>query len=231
MKIKIFFEAILLGLTLSILIGPVFFALIQTSIKRGFKAGIFFAIGIFVSDFTCVILTNLGVSQFINDPKYANTISIIGGILLVLFGLYEILTKDKPPIQSEFADEIVVQEPKMITHSIKAFLMNILTPSVFLFWIFWAAQVNSRYSDSQTGIDSSIPIFFLITLLTVFATDTLKVYIANQLKQIMTDRVLLIVRRVAGVILILFGIYLSTKCFFDMPELNSHTQTTQSMVK
>ncbi|MEI7594319.1 MAG: LysE family transporter [Bacteroidota bacterium] len=207
---KIFIEAILLGLTLSILVGPVFFALIQTSIRRGFKAGIFFAIGIFFSDFTCILLTNWGISQFVNDPKYANIISITGGILLILFGLYEILNKEKQPIQNEFAEEIAIQEPKMLTHSVKAFFMNILTPSVFLFWIFWAAQVNARYSSSKPYII----IFFLITLLTVFATDTLKVYIANQLKQIMTEKVLLLVRRIAGGLLIVFGIYLSTKCFF-----------------
>jgi len=41
---------IILGLTLAVLIGPVFFALLQTSIHKGFGAGVLVAIGISASD-------------------------------------------------------------------------------------------------------------------------------------------------------------------------------------
>ena len=48
------FEAILLGIGAGIissfLTGPVFFAMIKTSIERGFMAGFSLAIGVIISD-------------------------------------------------------------------------------------------------------------------------------------------------------------------------------------
>ena len=43
-------SGILLGLTLSILTGPILFTIIQTSIEEGFRAGITVASGIWISD-------------------------------------------------------------------------------------------------------------------------------------------------------------------------------------
>ena len=210
---QIIIQAIFLGLTLSILVGPVFFALIQTSIRRGFKAGIYFAVGIFLSDLTCIILINLGVSQLVSNPKYSTGIGVGGGILLMLFGLYEIIHKEKKRVQSDEVDASQPQEQRLFTNMIKAYFMNILTPSVFFFWIFWAAQVNAKYGSDL----KRVMLFFLITLLTVLAIDTFKVYLANQLKKIMTDKVLLLVRRIAGVVLIIFGLYLLLKSVGYLP--------------
>lgn len=44
------FEGILLGLTLTILLGPIFVALTQTGIKHGIRAGISVGTGIWTSD-------------------------------------------------------------------------------------------------------------------------------------------------------------------------------------
>ena len=212
MYIQIIFEAILLALTLSILVGPVFFALIQTSIRRGVKVGIFFAIGIFLSDFTCILLTNLGISQLVSNSKYSTAIGVGGGILLILFGLFEIIHKEKHHVETDDDNAPIQQkDQKLFTNLVKAYFMNILTPSVFFFWIFWAGIVNAKYKGGQ------VIVFFLITLLTVLATDTFKVYLATQLKKIMTDHVLLIVRRTAGVVLMIFGVYLILKSLCYVP--------------
>ena len=41
-----FLQGILVGLTFAVLLGPAFFSLIQTSIQRGFRSGLFLALGI-----------------------------------------------------------------------------------------------------------------------------------------------------------------------------------------
>jgi len=47
------FNGVIYGLVLAVLVGPVFFTLIQTSIERGFKSGVYVAIGISLSDALC----------------------------------------------------------------------------------------------------------------------------------------------------------------------------------
>ena len=60
-------NGVLFGLLLTIFIGPVFFALIQTSVHRGFIYGVFMALGIALSDAIYVFLAYLGLSKILND--------------------------------------------------------------------------------------------------------------------------------------------------------------------
>lgn len=52
-------EGIVIGFTIAILTGPAFFSLIQTSIHRGFRSGLFLAGGIFLSDASLLMLCYL----------------------------------------------------------------------------------------------------------------------------------------------------------------------------
>ena len=65
--LKIIVEGVLMGLGLSCVIGPALFALIQTSLTSGFKAGVRFAMGISLSDIVVVSLVTFGVSHFLED--------------------------------------------------------------------------------------------------------------------------------------------------------------------
>ena len=49
-------SGITFGLALALMVGPVFFALIQTSLHEGFRAGSFFATGVFISDASLIAL-------------------------------------------------------------------------------------------------------------------------------------------------------------------------------
>ena len=67
-------NGLLFGLLLCVLIGPVFFALIQNAIEKGFYSGFFMAIGIALSDaFYIVRETNIRMVQFaflINQDRF-----------------------------------------------------------------------------------------------------------------------------------------------------------------
>ena len=64
-----FFEGIIIGLTLAVMLGPAVFALIQTSIHRGTKPGIILALGIALSDLTVLVMSSLGAAQLLTDGK------------------------------------------------------------------------------------------------------------------------------------------------------------------
>ena len=74
MIFKAIFQGLALGFALALSLGPSFFALIQTSTKRGFKPALGLAFGIFLSDVLCVLLAYFGVAQFFDNPQNKKTL-------------------------------------------------------------------------------------------------------------------------------------------------------------
>ena len=58
-------NGIIFGFILSFLLGPAFFILIETSIKKGFKAAIFLNLGIILSD-AIYLFASIFVAEKIN---------------------------------------------------------------------------------------------------------------------------------------------------------------------
>ena len=192
-------EGIFLGLTLAVFIGPVFIALLHTSLKRGFRSGIFFALGVIISDLFCVALTYLGLSQIASDESYRMGIGVVGGLIMMTFGAYEFLHKEKVKMKVDAA-----YAPKLIMYVLKGFVLNIATPFVFLFWLGAVGLVSAKYGHSH----ESVIVFFLSAGATIFSTDILKAFVAGRLTRILTERNFYWIRKVAGVLMILFGIAL-----------------------
>ena len=69
------FEGIIIGLTMAVMLGPALFALLQTSIHRGTKAGVILAFGIFLSDF---FISGIGVLADISPVAVLGTVIILG---------------------------------------------------------------------------------------------------------------------------------------------------------
>ena len=89
-----------------------------------------------------------------------------------------------------------------------------------LVWIYWLIPVNVAVSHDKTIEQIT---FLVCILLTVFTMDLIKCAIAYELKRFMTDKVITIMNRVVGSILILFGVYLIVSAFtvIDIPTMSS----------
>ncbi|MGE9616521.1 MAG: LysE family transporter [Solitalea-like symbiont of Acarus siro] len=86
--IELIFTAIGVGLVLSLLAGPGFFALITTNIRYGFKAGVYFASGIFIGDTIYIIITIYSIYLIKSiQHLYHNLFSLVGGGFLLVIGL------------------------------------------------------------------------------------------------------------------------------------------------
>lgn len=193
-------NGILFGLLLTIFIGPVFFALIQTSIEKGFYAGLYMAFGIAISDTIYMSLTYFGFSKLFNSNDVNLGLGIVGGIIMIAFGISSFFKRIKPVALEENVSGNVVFSKQIV----KGFVLNGINPSVLLFWIGVAsmATVNDHYSGNDALV------FFAAIIGTVFLTDVLKAYIAHRLKNLLNSSLILILNKVVGVGLILFGIRL-----------------------
>lgn len=203
-----FLQGIILGLTLSALLGPALFSLLQTSIHRGMKSGIFLAVGIFLSDVSVVYLAFLGALQLINQKNNYMIAGIIGGLILIGFGIYTFLHKIHI---DENNRAIEVRVPGPLTYILKGYFLNIMNPFVWFFWISAMVGVSSTYGDDKHGV----MIFFIGTLSTVLGSDILKVFIANKIKERLKANILVKVNHFVGLLLIGFGIFLIIRVFLQ----------------
>jgi len=199
-----------LGLMLAFAFGPSFFALLQTSIKKGLASGITLALGIFASDLIYVCVAYFGATQLLSDPKNKFYIELIGGALLVVFGAIELFQK-----KTLKTSEAITYEKPSVTF-VKGFLLNTFNPAVFFLWFLWVSIIGTEFKFSRIHI----LVCLCSALGTVVTTDILKAVVANQLRNIMTAAVQLWASRFLGLVLITIGINLMcTDCllhFFFM---------------
>lgn len=205
-------EGIGLGITVAILGGPAFFALLQTSIRSGFKPAIAFAAGVFVSDCTLVLLSYLGALRLVSDPKNNFIIGIIGGTILIMFGIFNIFQKHPLDMEESEVDISTEKNKKKKNNissnlplmSLKGFAINIINPFVILFWISVVTVESTRYEFQHL----QVIVLFTSTLLTILSTDVLKALAANKITGMLTPDIIHWINRIAGIILIICGLSL-----------------------
>lgn len=196
---KVLLAGISAGLALAMLIGPAFFALLQTSLKNGFRSGVLMAMGILVSDAICVALAYLGASQFFGNSDNKLLIGVVGGVILITFGTYTALQKQ---LNTDGKGGVKIQALSVHYAMLKGFFMNMLNPFVFLYWIGMVGLVSSNFGFSHF----LVLIFFVATLITVFSTDVLKCFLAHKISRMLNPKTLLWVNKGAGIILIISGV-------------------------
>ncbi|MBE0649642.1 MAG: LysE family transporter [Bacteroidales bacterium] len=196
-------EGMALGLTLDLFFGfgPAFFAEVQTGIHRGFYKGFILALGVFLNDLVLVGLSIIGAHVIMNTMHKYQILGVIGGIILILFGIFTY--RDKIEITGEDED-ININEPHVLMYMLKGFLLNIANPFVWLFWPTVVLGVATPFMNTTMDI-----IFFFSGTLSMFLlVDTTKVFLASRIKNYITDKVLHLINKVAGVGLFIFGIVL-----------------------
>ncbi len=205
-----FFEGTILGLSLAFLFGfgPAFFALIQTGIYRGFLPGVHLAFGIFLNEIIVLALSVFGAASLMKYIADFKTIGIIGGAVLVVIGIFTYIRKTS--IRNDNEDQEVITPHPMIYIG-KGFILNALNPFVWIFWISIVVSVTAQYSADTY----KLIMFFSGALAVVLITDIIKTFAASQFKRIVTDKFLLLINRIAGIAISLFGMFLIIRAIFD----------------
>ena len=200
---SIFFEGTILGLSLAFLFGfgPAFFALIQTGLYRGFFAGVLLAFGIFLNDLLIVTISIFGVTSILGEIENFTMVGIIGGILLVIFG---IITYQKKTEIEDAEDKADLKTPHPAIYVGKGFLLNAVNPFVWIFWISVIVGITARYNADTI----KLILFFSGTLSVVWFIDIVKTFAASKLKKIVTHKFLILVNKIAGLAISGFGIFL-----------------------
>jgi len=195
-----------IGLVLSVLTGPVFFALIKTSIEKGFHAGAAMALGIVTSDVVFVGAIIFG-SQYIDVAQHTKIIiGELGSGILFALGIYYIFKKAEINFGNKTPSAL-----NRAGYFLKGFLMCIFNPTLLFHWITVIGTTSTIFHEGVKHRQLDIAIMFLTILIVQFGQDLVKVFYANKLRDKISVKFIHRLNEVAGVALIIASLVLMDK--------------------
>ena len=188
---------------MSVLLGVIFFMLIQASLNHGPQKGWVIASGVISGDILFVILA-IGFTRYIQEflTAYEPYVNLVGGLVLLVIGISNIRKKRGNPDLGDAAKEV---------HStrdfyFKPFLINLLNPANAMWWLGLYSVRPAVYYDLTQKI-----IFASGAIGAVFFTEVAIAYAASGLRRYITAERLQRVDVTVGLVLMGFGVWLFIK--------------------
>jgi threonine/homoserine/homoserine lactone efflux protein len=198
------FKGLLLGLILSISLGPVIFAILKQSITNGRKAGYIFVAGVSTSDIGLLLIANIFTSIFLLVLDHKAFIAMAGAGFLLLLGLYTLFFKKIKIEYDEKGEEKVFRKRDYLGIYISGFLMNTLNPSVFIFWFAWTAAIGASAAETNNPVQYKF-LVFATCLVFLLLSDLIKVALASRLRPSLTEKNLIWINRISAIIILVFS--------------------------
>lgn len=192
-------EGLITGFVLSMMLGTVFFALIKNSLAFGPKTGVFIATGVIICDvmFISLALLSQPFADFLK--QYKQEVSIGGGILLLVFGVY-MMAQSKPNME---AGKVFGQGSNWFYIG-NGFLLNVVNPVNFFVWLGISSSLTIQF---QYDMNDKI-IFFTASLFSIFFAEVGIALFASKLRKWVTPTILQRVNQISGLVFIGVGLKL-----------------------
>lgn len=204
-------QAVPIGLVLAISPGAALFGIIQTSIAKGFKAGILFALGIAFSDILIISLCLWGLAGSMENPTTRLLLSILGGIILITYGLITFFNK-KSKLSAKRQQEVISDSQaapiKLYQCFGKGAIFNFTNPFV---WVLWIGIMP--YSGHEIKIRI---LFFACILVTIFLIDIAKSFFSNKIKNMITHETGYVINRIVGLVFCLLGVIMIVRMLCEL---------------
>jgi len=115
--------------------GPLFFATVSQGAKHGPKTGLVFSVAHTVVEFSLIMLFALGLLTIASEPIVKVVIGIAGGIVLILFGIFQIRNSFK-------SDLVEAKKPKSSYKHL--FLLGLAFTGLNPYFILWWLTVGGQ---------------------------------------------------------------------------------------
>ena len=204
-----FIAAIPISLLLVFSTGPVFFVVVETSITKGAKQAICVDIGAVIADIIFILIALFSAQSLRNSLVENSRWFIIGGIVLCIFGIFSLFSLIRQKKTVAFSAE-KLPKGNYFFYIAKGFVLNIINIGTFLFWV-GLVVFGARFW------------FFVYILLIYLLFDIAKIFLAKQLKLILTPRVIYKLKQLVYIIILGFGLFFIFQGSF--PEQKEQQQT------
>lgn len=193
-------KGFIIGITVSIPIGPIMMLTVQKCVNDGHKSGFSCGLGATIVDTVCAVISSFALSaigKFIEENTAI--IEIIGGLFITGVGVNMLLTRIKDHRS---------RESYSTRNTAKAAAMGFSNPAALAVML----AVFASFKMDMSGQPGLIP---LLTIVAVSAGSAGYWYMISRIIAHFGDKfnfkVLLIINRLAGIGVILFGLYLIIK--------------------
>lgn len=204
--IEILLKGIILGLTVSMPLGPIGIILINRTIKRGMLSGFFSGLGMATADTLLALLAGIGftvIVSFINKERYI--ISIIAGLIILGVGLKVYLSNPVRDIRNREKSE-----KSLWRDYYSVFVLSISNPyTIFIFVAFFSGVHVSG------NVRPELVPFFLIpgVLVGTISWWFFLSYFVSRFKKKIRLRLIVRINKVAGIVIIIIGVIVLLSVF------------------
>lgn len=198
------------------MLGPAFFMLLETSIRKGIRAALCFDAGIILSDLIYIVIAFVFYSEVkqLTEGENEVYIKLIGGVLFLVFGLLTYFKKTKDQ-KTDKSGRVIQNSKDYVMLFVKGLILNLANPLVVFYWF----GVIALSSEGSSGVGVSgleLLLYLGIILFTFIGIDILKIFGAKKLRPFITNAVLRSLNRVTGIILMAFGVFLVAQSVINM---------------
>ncbi|MFN8346432.1 MAG: LysE family transporter [Spirosomataceae bacterium] len=185
------------GILLCLTFGTVFFSLIQTSVERGYRTGIQIVLGVVASDAFFCFTAIFGTSFLPQIEHFDKWIGAAGIIFLSILGVKNFFKIPTVEVNREEDDRS--RRFVYFKYFLKGVALNALNPINFMSWAAIAAYLRTkgRYDLSE------MILFFGMSLVGVFATQSALAIYAARLRRLLTVRVMRYINILTGIVFLI----------------------------
>lgn len=208
-------KGFLTGLVLSIMIGPVFFVLLETSIRRGIRAAVAFDLGVLLNDVIYILIAFFFYNQVSELSKGSDNsfLKIVGGAVFLIYGAVQFFKKSKTAkIDASYKVQSTGKDYALL--ALKGFLLNLANPLIVFYW-FSVMTLGAKGTKGE-GTDWSMLIFLATILITFFSIDLLKIIGAKKLRPLVTPNLLNALNKLIGIVFVAFGLILVAQALNEL---------------
>lgn len=212
------FAGIPLGFFLAFLLGPVFFVLLETAAIKGFRAAVFFDIGVILADIFFLSIAYLGTSKLLNSIKDDPALFVFGGCVMATYGVITFV-KEKKAIPHPDEEEGIrkLKKSALLQLAIKGFLLNFVNIGVLGFWLGLIIVFGPQLEMDP----ERLLVFFSSVIITYFVIDLSKILLAKRLNHKLTPTRIFRLKKGISIVIVIFGLVLVSRGIFpsEMEQL------------
>ncbi len=219
--LEIFLVSFFIALTGALMPGPLLTFTIYKSLKqkRGYIEAIYILLGHATIEFTLIIALLAGASLFIHNIVFLTFVGVIGGMMLIIYGIFTI----KGVLKTDFEMDFTLEDNMIKGYKGNSYVGGILVSLSNPFWMLWWAGTGFSLMFVRFNITLLMPMEILIFFLGHELGDivwylpiSIFVYYGGKSLNPKIYKYILIG---CGIFMIVFGIYLTFNIVFNPPTI------------
>lgn len=203
-----------LGIFLCFMIGPVFFVLLETAAVKGIRAALVFDAGVIAADVLFICIAYFSSYRLINSIKDEPALFIFGGLIMVAYGVISFMQHRKNAKKQIEDTEVELIKKNYGSLLVKGFLLNFINVGVLGFWLLVIITFGPQL-DLNT---SRLVVFFGSVIGTYLAVDLAKMFLAKKLRNKMTPKNILKIKKITSILLVVFGVSIMLQGWFPSDQ-------------